>query len=139
MRLLPCGDSGLLVELADLDEVLALYAELVEDLPVGVLDLVHRLVAIRVEALAERLDAGDAVPLQHVEQLALGQLAVGVERGLARAMQLLDHAGGHARMQHRLAGVRAALEGRLDGLAQGLRIVHVVHPPILPRRFFFFY
>ena len=40
MRLLPCGDSGLLVELADLDEVLALYAELVEDLPVGVLDLV---------------------------------------------------------------------------------------------------
>lgn len=40
MRLLPCGDSGLLVELADLDEVLALYAELVEDPPVGVLDLV---------------------------------------------------------------------------------------------------
>lgn len=40
MRLLPCGDSGLLVELADLDEVLALYAELVDDPPEGVLDLV---------------------------------------------------------------------------------------------------
>lgn len=40
MRLLPCGDSGLLVELADLDEVLALYAELVDDPPEGVVDLV---------------------------------------------------------------------------------------------------
>jgi KipI family sensor histidine kinase inhibitor len=40
MRLLPCGDTGLLVELADLDAVLALYAELVEDPPEGVVDLV---------------------------------------------------------------------------------------------------
>ncbi len=40
MRLLPCGDSGLLVELADLDAVLSLYAELVDDPPEGVLDLV---------------------------------------------------------------------------------------------------
>lgn len=40
MRLLPCGDSGLLVELADLDAVLALYAELVDDPPEGVVDLV---------------------------------------------------------------------------------------------------
>ena len=40
MRLLPCGDSGLLVELADLEDVLAYYAELIEDLPEGVVDLV---------------------------------------------------------------------------------------------------
>ena len=40
MRLLPCGGSGLLVELEDLDAVLALYAELVEDPPDGVIDLV---------------------------------------------------------------------------------------------------
>lgn len=40
MRLLPCGDSGLLVELADLDDVLALYAELVDAPPEGVVDLV---------------------------------------------------------------------------------------------------
>ena len=40
MRLLPCGDSGLLVELADLEDVLALYAELVDDVPEGVVDLV---------------------------------------------------------------------------------------------------
>ena len=40
MRLLPCGDVGLLVELADLDEVLALYADL-EDLHLeGVVDKV---------------------------------------------------------------------------------------------------
>lgn len=40
MRVLPCADSGLLVELADLDEVLSLYAELVDDPPPGVVDLV---------------------------------------------------------------------------------------------------
>ncbi len=40
MRLLPCGETGLLVEVSDLDEVLALYAELVEDPPEGVVDLV---------------------------------------------------------------------------------------------------
>lgn len=40
MRFLPCGESGLLVEVEDLGEVLALYAELVEDPPEGVVDLV---------------------------------------------------------------------------------------------------
>jgi KipI family sensor histidine kinase inhibitor len=40
MRTLPCGDRGLLVELADLDEVLALYGALVDDPPDGVVDLV---------------------------------------------------------------------------------------------------
>lgn len=40
MRLLPCADAGLLVELADLDEVLSLYAELDENRPTGVVDMV---------------------------------------------------------------------------------------------------
>lgn len=40
MRLLPCGDAGVLVELADLDEVLALYAELTDHPIEGVVDLV---------------------------------------------------------------------------------------------------
>lgn len=40
MRLLPCADSGLLVELGDLDEVLALYAELETDPPEGIIDMV---------------------------------------------------------------------------------------------------
>lgn len=40
MRVLPYADAGLLVELADLDEVLALFAELVDTPPEGVVDLV---------------------------------------------------------------------------------------------------
>lgn len=40
MRLLPCADSGLLVELDDLDAVLALYADLEEDPPEGVVEMV---------------------------------------------------------------------------------------------------
>lgn len=40
MRFLPCADSGLLVELDDLDAVLALHAALSESPPEGVVDLV---------------------------------------------------------------------------------------------------
>ncbi|PXY32831.1 5-oxoprolinase subunit B family protein [Prauserella muralis] len=40
MRVLPCADSGLLVELHDLDEVRALHAALEADPPRGVVDLV---------------------------------------------------------------------------------------------------
>ena len=40
MRLMPAGDTALLVELADLDEVLSVYARLDEYLPDGVVDLV---------------------------------------------------------------------------------------------------
>lgn len=40
MRVLRCGDSGLLVELDDLDAVLALHAALARHLPQGVTDLV---------------------------------------------------------------------------------------------------
>jgi KipI family sensor histidine kinase inhibitor len=40
MRFLPCADSGLLIELADLQEVHALYAALADAPPDGVIDLV---------------------------------------------------------------------------------------------------
>ncbi|WP_282071440.1 5-oxoprolinase subunit B family protein [Janibacter hoylei] len=40
MKLMPAGDTALLVELGDLDEVLSLYAQLDEDLPDGVVDMV---------------------------------------------------------------------------------------------------
>ncbi len=40
MRLLPCGDAGVLVEQDTLEEVLALHAALAADPPPGVLDLV---------------------------------------------------------------------------------------------------
>jgi KipI family sensor histidine kinase inhibitor len=40
MRVLPSGSTALLVELDDLDEVLALYATLAEHVPAGVVDIV---------------------------------------------------------------------------------------------------
>jgi len=40
LRLRPCGDTGLLVEVDDLRQVLALHAALVADPPAGVVDLV---------------------------------------------------------------------------------------------------
>lgn len=40
MRILPSGTTALLVELDDLDEVLGLYAALVDNLPPGVVDVV---------------------------------------------------------------------------------------------------
>lgn len=40
MRILPSGSTAILVELDDLDAVLALYAALVDEVPVGVVDLV---------------------------------------------------------------------------------------------------
>ena len=40
MRILPCGSTSLLLELDDLDEVLATYAALLQDPPNGVLDIV---------------------------------------------------------------------------------------------------
>jgi len=40
MRILPSGSTALLVELADLEEVLGLYAALADDVPTGVVDIV---------------------------------------------------------------------------------------------------
>ena len=59
MKLLPCADSGLLVEVEDLDQVLALYAALADDPPPGVLDLVPaaRTLLLRVDPGRTGLDA----------------------------------------------------------------------------------
>lgn len=55
MRTRPCGDTGLLVELDSLDEVLALHTDLVADPPSGTVDLVPaaRTVLVRVGAAAD--------------------------------------------------------------------------------------
>jgi KipI family sensor histidine kinase inhibitor len=55
MRTRPCGDTGLLVELDSLDEVLALHADLAADPPSGTVDLVPaaRTVLVRVAAAAD--------------------------------------------------------------------------------------
>ncbi|GAA1779395.1 allophanate hydrolase subunit 1 [Streptomonospora arabica] len=57
MRVLRCADSGVLVEVADLDEALALQAALVEDPPRGVTDIVP---AARTVLLRMHPDGGDA-------------------------------------------------------------------------------
>lgn len=62
LRILPCGDAGVLVELGSLDDVLALYAALVDEPPHGVVDLVP---ASR--TLLLHLDPARTTP-QHVER-----------------------------------------------------------------------
>ncbi len=59
MRLLPSGSTAFLVELDDLDEVLALYAALADDLPHGVVDLVPaaRTVLVVIDPSAASLSA----------------------------------------------------------------------------------
>jgi KipI family sensor histidine kinase inhibitor len=59
VRLLPCADAGLLVELADLDEVLALYAELVDEPPEGVVDLVPAARTLMVRIDPARTDVAE--------------------------------------------------------------------------------
>lgn len=58
MRLLPCGDTGILVELPDLDGVLALHAALEAALPPGVVDLVPaaRTVLLRLDPAATTVE-----------------------------------------------------------------------------------
>ncbi|QBI54795.1 Kinase A inhibitor [Streptomonospora litoralis] len=57
MRVLRCADSGVLVELAGLDEALAMQAALAEDPPVGVTDIVP---AARTVLLRLHPEHGDA-------------------------------------------------------------------------------
>lgn len=73
MRLMPCGDVGVLAELDGVDEVLALHAELVAHPPPGVVDLVpaartllvkldpHRTSVDEVAAVLRRTRPGDGV------------------------------------------------------------------------------
>lgn len=56
MRFLPCADSGLLVELADLREVHALYAALVDAPPEGVTDLVPAAKTLLLQLDPQRAD-----------------------------------------------------------------------------------
>ncbi|GAB3443337.1 allophanate hydrolase subunit 1 [Streptomonospora sediminis] len=58
MRVLKCADSGVLVEVADLDEALALHAALVEDPPEGVTDIVPAARTVLLRLPPEGGDAG---------------------------------------------------------------------------------
>jgi KipI family sensor histidine kinase inhibitor len=57
MRLLPSGDHALLVELADLDEVLGYYAAVSADPPAGVVDIVPAARTVLVSIDGTDLDA----------------------------------------------------------------------------------
>ncbi|GAA1434428.1 hypothetical protein GCM10009641_27740 [Mycobacterium cookii] len=102
MRFLPCGDSGLLVEVGDLGDVLALYAELVEDPPEGVVDLVPA-----ARTLMLRIDPARADP-----------------QGVARAVRAVQPRRGHrpdaglVEVPVTYDGEDLAEVGRLTGLGE---------------------
>ena len=69
MRMLPCADVGLLVELDGSDDVVALYSALIDDLPRGVFDLVpaaRKLLLRVVRAVRPRPEAPKAGALIEV-------------------------------------------------------------------------
>ncbi|WP_182544245.1 5-oxoprolinase subunit B family protein [Halosaccharopolyspora lacisalsi] len=87
MRMLPCADSGLLVELRDLDEVLALYAALDADRPPGVVDLVP---AARTLLLRVDPDTADIAEVQDAVQATRPSHGGQQERGLLRVPVVYD-------------------------------------------------
>jgi KipI family sensor histidine kinase inhibitor len=107
MRVLPSGSTALLVELDDLDDVLALYAALVDRTPVGVVDVVPaartvllvtdpaqttlEAVAAAVATTTPRGDArtaGDVVELPvHYDGADLADLAELLELGAAELVR----------------------------------------------------
>jgi KipI family sensor histidine kinase inhibitor len=102
MRLLPCGDTGLLVELDDLDQVLALYAVLADAPPAGVVDLVP---AARTLLLTVDPDRSD-----------VATVAGAVERTRPRPGS--RPAAGEAELLVRYDGEDLARVGELTGLGE---------------------
>ena len=111
MRLLPSGSAALLVELDDLDAVLALHAALAAspDRPAGVLDLIPaaRTVLIRLDPAAARID--DVARWVRSTRPAPGG----------------HPAGGHVEIPVRYDGADLAAVGELTGLgARGVANAH---------------
>jgi KipI family sensor histidine kinase inhibitor len=102
MRTLPCGDRGLLVELADLDEVLSLYGALVDDPPEGVVDLVPA-----ARTLLLRLDP-DRTDVEKVRSSLRGR----------RSAPEARPRGGTVEVPVRYDGEDLAEVGRLTGLGE---------------------
>ncbi|MGN6575691.1 MAG: 5-oxoprolinase subunit B family protein, partial [Nocardioides sp.] len=102
MRTLPCGDRGLLVELADLDEVLSLYGALVDDPPEGVVDLVPA-----ARTLLLRLDP-DRTDVEKVRSSLRGR----------RSAPEAPPRGGTVEVPVRYDGEDLAEVGRLTGLGE---------------------
>ncbi|WP_433799146.1 5-oxoprolinase subunit B family protein [Actinomycetospora sp. CA-084318] len=96
MRTRPCGDTGLLVELDSLDEVLALHADLAADPPSGTVDLVPaaRTVLVRVAAAAD-LPGVDADVLARTPAPASGRDGDTVELAVTYDGEDLDAVAEH--------------------------------------------
>ena len=80
-RILPSGDRALLVELDDLDAVLALYRTLADTRPPGVLDLVPA-----ARTIGGAAQAGDAPPLSRASPASPPAVACRNERLLSPAI-----------------------------------------------------
>ncbi|SDP84700.1 sensor histidine kinase inhibitor, KipI family [Actinopolyspora xinjiangensis] len=89
MRILPCADSGLLVELDDLDQVLALHAALTERTLPGVVDLVPAARTLLVSLDPEHADRRALVEVIREAPLTGGEL---VDRGLLTVPVVYDGA-----------------------------------------------
>nr|WP_228046470.1 allophanate hydrolase subunit 1 [Saccharopolyspora sp. HNM0983] len=72
-----CADQGLLVELADLDEVQALYAALAPDPPAGVVDLVPAARTLLLRLDPEQVDPAEVQRVVARTEPAAGSRAVG--------------------------------------------------------------
>lgn len=82
MRVLPCADSGLLVELQDLDEVRGLHVALEENPPEGVVDLVPA-----ARTLLLRLDPETADPAA-IERVVRDTQPSGERRGTGELLRV---------------------------------------------------
>lgn len=102
MRLLPCADVGLLVELADLEDVLALYAALVDEEVDGLVELVPA-----ARTLLLRIDPA---------RTNIGQVASVVRAATPRRGQRPD--AGHVEVPVTYDGEDLAEVGRLTGLGE---------------------
>jgi len=96
MRFLPSGSTALLVELGDLDEVLALYAALAEEVPPGVVDVVPaaRTVLLTTDPTRTSLDAVESAVRRTTPRRDLRSAGELVEVPVTYDGEDLDDVGG---------------------------------------------
>ncbi len=108
MEILPSGSTGLLVELDDLEQVLALYAALRDSRPDGVIDLVPaaRTVLVVIDPEVTTLAAvGEAVRDTEPRSNLNGAAITSVRPDQQRAMLLADDAAALSRSKTRAGAV----------------------------------
>jgi KipI family sensor histidine kinase inhibitor len=99
MRLLPAGDNALLVELANLDEVLGYYAALTANPPEGVIDIVPAARTVLVTIAPRSAGSGGGATGGAVAPVGSGRAGGGaplqrLERALRAVVPVAGRAGG---------------------------------------------